>query len=80
MLTVFSAYRDPVGDAVDCAVRGNCGGAEKANCSAHRSGMALDIVVGAAPGQPPINTRSAPCSTSARSGILRSKASRSCSC
>ncbi len=51
MLTVFSAYRDPVSDAADCIARGNCGGAEKANCSAHRSGMALDIVVGAAPGQ-----------------------------
>ncbi len=51
MLTVFSAYRDPVVDAADCALRGNCGGAEKANCSAHRSGTAFDIVVGAAPGQ-----------------------------
>lgn len=51
LLTVFSAYRDPVSDAADCAARGNCGGAEKANCSAHRSGTALDIVVGAAPGQ-----------------------------
>ena len=50
MLTVFSAYRDPVSDAADCAARGNCGGAEKANCSSHRSGMAFDIVVGAAPG------------------------------
>ena len=51
MLTVFSAYRDPVSDAADCAARGNCGGAEKANCSSHRSGTAFDIVVGAAPGQ-----------------------------
>lgn len=51
MLTVFSAYRDPVSDAADCAARGNCGGPEKANCSAHRTGTALDIVVGAAPGQ-----------------------------
>lgn len=51
MLTVFSAYRDPIADAIDCAARGNCGGPEKANCSAHRSGTALDIVVGAAPGQ-----------------------------
>jgi D-alanyl-D-alanine carboxypeptidase len=51
MLTVFSAYRDPAADAADCATRGNCGGAEKANCSAHRTGMALDLVVGSAPGQ-----------------------------
>ncbi len=51
MLTVFSAYRDPASDAADCLARGNCGGAEKANCSAHRSGTAFDIVVGAAPGQ-----------------------------
>ena len=51
MLTVFSAYRDPVSDAADCAARGNCGGAEKANCSSHRSGTAFDIVVGAAPGR-----------------------------
>ncbi len=51
LLTIFSAYRDPVADAINCAQRANCGGPEKANCSAHRTGMALDIVVGSAPGQ-----------------------------
>ena len=51
MLTVFSAFRDPGADAADCAARGGCGGPEKANCSAHRSGAAFDIVVGSAPGQ-----------------------------
>ena len=51
LLTVFSAFRDPTADAADCAERGHCGGPEKANCSAHRSGMALDLVVGSAPGQ-----------------------------
>ena len=53
LLTVFSGYRDPVSDAASCLLRGNCGGAAKANCSAHRTGLAMDLYLGAAPGYPP---------------------------
>jgi len=53
LLTVFSGYRDPVADAASCLLRGNCGGAAKANCSAHRTGLAMDMYLGAAPGFPP---------------------------
>lgn len=50
MLKIFSAYRDPVENSLRCATEGACGGAERANCSAHRTGLAIDIIMGAAPG------------------------------
>jgi D-alanyl-D-alanine carboxypeptidase len=50
LLTIFSGYRDPVDDAARCAKEGNCGTIAKANCSAHRTGLAMDLFVGAAPG------------------------------
>jgi hypothetical protein len=50
LLTIFSGYRDPVDDAARCAKDGNCGTITKANCSAHRTGLAMDLFVGAAPG------------------------------
>ncbi|MDB5458819.1 MAG: D-alanyl-D-alanine carboxypeptidase [Caulobacteraceae bacterium] len=53
LLTVFSGYRDPVSDAANCARDGNCGTTAKANCSAHRTGLAMDVYLGAAPGYPP---------------------------
>lgn len=51
LLTIFSGFRDPGADAARCAAEGNCGGAAKANCSAHRTGTALDLTLGHAPGQ-----------------------------
>jgi D-alanyl-D-alanine carboxypeptidase len=53
LLTIFSGYRDPVADAASCARLGNCGTVAKANCSAHRTGLAMDLYLGAAPGYPP---------------------------
>lgn len=50
MLKIFSAYRDPAQNSLRCALEGDCGGAERANCSAHRTGLAIDIIMGAAPG------------------------------
>ncbi len=50
LLTIFSGYRDPIADAVRCVTDGNCGGPVRANCSAHRTGLAMDIDLGAAPG------------------------------
>ena len=50
LLTIFSAFRSPEYDAERCAREGNCNGITRAQCSVHRTGMAVDIVVGAAPG------------------------------
>jgi len=49
-LTLFSGYRDPVDDAARCRSEGNCNGVVRAACSAHRTGLAVDLVLGAAPG------------------------------
>jgi hypothetical protein len=47
---IFSGFRDPVGDDVRCAIDNNCYGVSRASCSAHRTGLAIDLVVGHAPG------------------------------
>jgi D-alanyl-D-alanine carboxypeptidase len=52
-LTVFSGYRDPAADAARCLAEGNCQGVVRAACSAHRTGRAVDLYVGQAPGYPP---------------------------
>lgn len=49
-LTLFSGYRSPTLDAARCAVEGNCDGVARARCSAHRTGMAMDLYIGEAPG------------------------------
>jgi hypothetical protein len=53
MMTLFSAYRDPASDAARCAREGNCQGLVRATCSAHRTGLAIDLYLGAASGHPP---------------------------
>lgn len=50
LLTVYSTYRHPDIDGVRCEDDGNCDGLRRASCSAHRTGWALDINVGSAPG------------------------------
>jgi hypothetical protein len=52
-LTIFSGYRDPQADAARCETEGNCNGVVRATCSAHRTGLALDMYVGQAPGFAP---------------------------
>lgn len=52
MLSIFSGYRSPAYDAARCARDHNCGGAERATCSVHRTATAFDLVVGSAPGFP----------------------------
>ena len=52
-LTIFSGFRDPASDAARCASEGNCNGIVRATCSAHRTGLAMDLWVGTAPGQRP---------------------------
>jgi len=49
-LTVFSGFRSPAYDADRCAREGNCDGVGRATCSAHRTGLAIDLTLGAAPG------------------------------
>lgn len=53
LLTIFSGYRDPVADALACATTVTCGTITRANCSAHRTGLAMDLYLGSAPGSPP---------------------------
>jgi LAS superfamily LD-carboxypeptidase LdcB len=55
-LTIFSGYRSPALDAQRCAAEGNCDGVTRARCSAHRTGLAVDMYVGQAPGHPPDST------------------------
>jgi hypothetical protein len=50
LLQIFSGFRDPEGDAARCAAQGNCDGVRRAVCSPHRTGAAVDLFVGQAPG------------------------------
>ena len=52
-LTLFSGYRSPDADAARCAAEGNCDGVIRATCSPHRTGLAIDLYVGQAPGYGP---------------------------
>ena len=52
-LTIFSGFRDPDADAARCMTDGNCDGVVRATCSPHRTGLALDLYVGQAPGYGP---------------------------
>ena len=49
LLTIASAWRGPDEELARCA-DGSCGTAAKANCSAHRTGLAFDFVLGNGPG------------------------------
>lgn len=52
-LTLFSGYRNPVVDSARCALGSDCDGRARSNCSAHRTGLAVDLYLGAAPGFKP---------------------------
>ncbi|HEY3776449.1 MAG TPA: D-alanyl-D-alanine carboxypeptidase family protein [Rhizomicrobium sp.] len=53
LFTIFSGYRSPDEDAARCARENNCQGVIRATCSAHRTGLAMDLYLGAAPGFAP---------------------------
>jgi hypothetical protein len=53
LLAIFSGYRDPASDAARCATALDCGTPARARCSAHRTGLAMDIYLGSAPGYSP---------------------------
>ena len=50
LLTAFSGFRSPDYDTARCAKQGNCDGVARATCSAHRTGLAVDLNLGSAPG------------------------------
>lgn len=52
-LTIFSGYRSPEYDAARCERDQNCNGIVRARCSPHRTGLAMDLYVGQAPGYGP---------------------------
>lgn len=53
LLTIFSGFRSPEYDAARCEREKNCQGIVRATCSAHRTGYAMDLYLGAAPGYAP---------------------------
>jgi hypothetical protein len=53
LLTIFSGYRSPEADTVRCARDNDCGNITRALCSSHRTGLAVDLYLGAAPGHAP---------------------------
>lgn len=59
LMTLFSAYRSPDYDAARCARDGNCQGVTRASCSPHRTGLAMDLYLGAAPGYGPDSSQDA---------------------
>jgi hypothetical protein len=59
LMTVFSAYRAPDEDAARCLRDGDCQGVARAVCSAHATGLAIDLFLGAAPGFGPDSSEDA---------------------
>lgn len=55
-LRIFSGYRSPDSDAARCAAQHNCDGVRRATCSNHRTGLAIDLYLGTAPGFAPDST------------------------
>lgn len=56
LLSIVSGYRDPVADLARCAADGACDNRRRTWCSAHRTGTAADLYLGAAPGFSPVST------------------------
>jgi hypothetical protein len=50
LMRLFSAFRSPADDDARCLAQGNCKGVVRASCSAHRTGLAMDLDLGTAPG------------------------------
>gem|GEM_PF-121496 len=70
-LTIFSGFRDPLADAARCARDNNCQGVSRTICSAHRTGLALDMFIAAAPGFGPDSSADANRLAMARSDLYR---------
>lgn len=59
LMTLFSAYRSPESDAARCVREDNCQGIVRTTCSAHRTGLAIDLYLGAAPSFSPDSSHDA---------------------
>jgi len=70
-LTIFSGFRAPDADAQRCARDNNCQGLRRTICSAHRTGLAVDVVIDAAPGSRPDSSADANRLVMARSSVYR---------
>lgn len=55
-LRIFSGFRAPEADAQRCARDRNCQGLIRTICSAHRTGLAMDVVIDGAPGFDPASS------------------------
>ena len=55
-LTIVSAFRAPQADGSDCPAGHACFNLTRASCSAHRTGLAFDLYLGAASGRDPTST------------------------
>ncbi len=71
VLTIFSAFRDPAADAARCARDNNCQGVTRTICSAHRTGLAMDLFIAAAPGHGPDSSADDNRRAMARSDVYR---------
>lgn len=70
-LRIFSGFRAPDADAQRCARDKNCQGLIRTICSAHRTGLAMDVVIDAAPGFGPDSSADANRLAMARSSLFR---------
>lgn len=70
-LRIYSGFRAPDADAERCARDRNCQGLARAICSAHRTGLALDLFIDAAPGFGPDSSADANRLAMARSPLYR---------
>lgn len=70
-LKIYSGFRAPDADAQRCARDQNCQGRVRTICSAHRTGLAVDLFIDAAPGFGPDSSVDANRLTMARSPLYR---------
>ncbi|WP_327455725.1 M15 family metallopeptidase [Phenylobacterium sp.] len=70
VLKLVSGYRSPVEEAARCA-QGGCNTLTRAHCSAHRTGLAMDLYLDHAPGQDPTSTDDANRAAMARTPAYR---------
>lgn len=70
-LRIYSGFRAPDADAQRCARDRNCQGLIRTICSAHRTGLAMDLFIDAAPGFGPDSSADANRLAMARSPLYR---------
>ena len=70
-LRIFSGFRAPDADAQRCARDRNCQGLTRTICSAHRTGLAVDVVIDSARGFGPDSSADANRLAMARSPLYR---------